>query len=338
VWHGTALFQALECGFLAVLGLRSADRDSRIISRVPTLHSIRTRVARSRDVERMLALLEQPGDGYGPSSSSGLKPLLARLLDEQAVRGPVLRPRAGGPRGAAELDACALTGFTTLERARAWIANPPSHFVDHVLECERAGEAVLLRPEGVAALNPGEGMALVYLAFRIPSADDATMHAQIMSLMGTFRLLHSGYFCPLALHPDAPGERGYETLHRLGFRQTGSLWTFELDDLELSPYSMMAALSRRPPPRCAFSVAEKAHLECAILGSTDPEIADELEVSLDTVRKRWASIYQRVAARDDLAILPRVEITEMKRGPEKRGAVLAYLETHLEELRPYRRA
>lgn len=301
------------------------------------MHSTRIRPARSRDVERIVALLDRPGDGYGPSATAGLGPLLSGLLEEQALRGPVLEPRhdAGG---ASHLDAGALTGFTTLAQAEAWIAEPPAQLVDHVLACEGRGEAVLLRPERVAALNAGEGLALVYMAFRIPSADDATMHAQVMGLMDSFRTFHSGYFCPLAVHPDAPGERGNETLHRLGFRRAGSLWKFALDDLALTPYSMMASLSRRPPPRFTFTAAEKAHLECAILGATDPEIAGDLGVSRDTVRKRWQSIFERVAAGGEPAILPRVDSEAMKRGPEKRGALLAYLETHLEELRPYRPA
>ncbi len=279
--------------------------------------------------------MDEPGDGYGPSSTAGLGPLLSRLLGEQALRGPLLEPRPD-TSSTGRLDSGALTAFATLEQARAWIGSPPPHVVDHVLERERKGDEVLLRPERVAALNAGEGIALVYIAFRIPSADDATMHARVMGVMDTFRVFHSGYFCPLAIHPDVPGERAKETLHRLGFRRAGSLWTFALDDLALTPYSMMASLSRRPPPRFAFTPAEKEHLQCAILGATDPEIANDLGVSPDTVRKRWQSLFQRVADHEDLGLLPRVEAAT--RGPEKRGALLAYLETHLEELRPYRSA
>ena len=72
----------------------------------------------------------------------------------------------------------------------------------------------------------------------------------------------------------------------------------------------------------------------ALVGSTDAESATALGISVETVRKRWRSIFERVA-RMNPTLLPRSDGEEAKRGPEKRGALLQYLDEHLEELRPY---
>ena len=72
-----------------------------------------------------------------------------------------------------------------------------------------------------------------------------------------------------------------------------------------------------------------------MLNYTDAQIAVQLGVSLDAVKKSWRSIYQRI---DDLA--PRMfgdaamPPHDGHRSVEKRRHLLEYLRTHLEELRP----
>jgi DNA-binding CsgD family transcriptional regulator len=50
------------------------------------------------------------------------------------------------------------------------------------------------------------------------------------------------------------------------------------------------------PPRFGFSRSEQRLLSCGLLGGTDNEIANELGISLDVVKKTWRNIYDRVAA------------------------------------------
>jgi DNA-binding CsgD family transcriptional regulator len=294
--------------------------------------AIRIRSARPKHVQRSLDVLDIAPDSYGPSSTQGLAPLVERLLGEGALRGPALE--TSDPEG--ELDGVAFTGFAPLAIAQEWILNPPKQFPDYLLERERDGNGVLLRPDAVASLNARGELALVLVAFGVRAADEATHHNRIMAMMSTFKTFHEGYHCPLLLHPNPESAEGPETLRRLGLRFHGALWSFSLDDLKVTPYSMFASLGARPAPRLGFSPAEKEHLFEALLGASDAELADSMGISQETVRKRWRSVFDRVAQREDLHLFPRVDANEAKRGPEKRGTLLEYLASHLEELRPHR--
>jgi DNA-binding CsgD family transcriptional regulator len=93
------------------------------------------------------------------------------------------------------------------------------------------------------------------------------------------------------------------------------------------------------PPRFAFRRSEQHLLSCGLLGGTDREIAEELGISLDTVRKTWRAIYDRVAA-----VEPRLVATSAAQGSEykargkaKKQRLLAYINNHPEELRPVSR-
>lgn len=90
-------------------------------------------------------------------------------------------------------------------------------------------------------------------------------------------------------------------------------------------------------PRCGFSSGEQRVLACAIEGMTDQEIAGELATTPNAVKQAWRSIYQRVADRVPGMLAATSSFEGGKRGPEKRRRVIAYAESHLEELRPYAR-
>ena len=83
---------------------------------------------------------------------------------------------------------------------------------------------------------------------------------------------------------------------------------------------------------------EKQLLAEAMKGGTDKELAAKLNLSLSTVKKRWASLFDRIAeVRPDL--LPdgeRKEPAADSRGPQKKHRILAYMRSHPEEVRPYR--
>jgi len=268
-------------------------------------------------------------------------PILSRLLEAGAARGVTLIEGSREVGGASSVCGVAITGFVELTQARAWIEQPPTHLVDHVFECERAGEPVLLRPARVATENASSGMALAFLAFAL-GADlkDASGTKQIALMHEGFRLFHAGYYCPLAIHPapHTPIER--ESLVGTSFQPAGdgsSVWFLDTTTIARAPYHPLTAVMREFPPQLEFSPSEREMLFRAVLGYADAEIAEELSVSVETVRKRWRNIFQRVTDHSELRILPanRNEPTGTTRGPEKRRALLEYLASHLEELRPY---
>jgi len=90
------------------------------------------------------------------------------------------------------------------------------------------------------------------------------------------------------------------------------------------------------PPRFRFTPGEQELLHHALLGRTDAELGRTLHAALATVKKRWASIYDRVASIDPDLLLGAAKSvpSEGRRGPEKRRRLLDYLRRHPEELRP----
>ena len=87
-----------------------------------------------------------------------------------------------------------------------------------------------------------------------------------------------------------------------------------------------------------FTLAEQRLLAYALTGLTDQKLGTELDVSLETVRSTWDSIYTRVGR-----VRPRLlhgadgEAVNVARGAEKRRQLLDYLRQHMEELRPVHR-
>jgi len=93
------------------------------------------------------------------------------------------------------------------------------------------------------------------------------------------------------------------------------------------------------PPHFGFRRSEQKLLSCGLLGGTDDEIADQLGISLDAVRKTWRNIYDRVATVDP-ELLPDTSSRRNRpreRGKGKKQRLLAYLHHHPEELRPISR-
>jgi hypothetical protein len=90
-------------------------------------------------------------------------------------------------------------------------------------------------------------------------------------------------------------------------------------------------------PMLRLRDTEKQLLAEALNGRTDKELAAKLNLSLPTVKKRWASVFDRVAERrPDLLPDGGPRESQENRGPQKRHRILAYVRTHPEEVRPYR--
>ena len=66
----------------------------------------------------------------------------------------------------------------------------------------------------------------------------------------------------------------------------------------------------------------------------DAELSADLGLSIEAIKKRWMSIFDRVDQfKPD--ILSPSDADSDGRGPQKRHRVVAYIRTHPEELRPF---
>lgn len=95
----------------------------------------------------------------------------------------------------------------------------------------------------------------------------------------------------------------------------------------------MAAMFHRYPIRLSLRRVHRELLEAALEGLTDSELSSRLSLSPSAIKKRWASVYERV---DGLipGLPPANDRTDKTRGAERRRHVLNYLREHPEEFRP----
>jgi hypothetical protein len=100
----------------------------------------------------------------------------------------------------------------------------------------------------------------------------------------------------------------------------------------------LSALFYPSQPLMGFSPAEQRVLVHALLNRSDNEIAEQLGLSLDGVKKTWRRIYDRVSRTLPYLIADDRKAGGKGRSTEKRRHVLDHLRAHPEEVRPIRRA
>jgi DNA-binding CsgD family transcriptional regulator len=106
------------------------------------------------------------------------------------------------------------------------------------------------------------------------------------------------------------------------------------EDVTPSFINAYARFFHAPAPILGLSRAQQRVLERALLDQSDAEIAGDLAISVDGVKKTWRQAFDRVAQAAPHLIPPGGNASQT-RGGEKRRHLLHFLRTHLEELRPY---
>ena len=103
------------------------------------------------------------------------------------------------------------------------------------------------------------------------------------------------------------------------------------------PGSNLARLFIYRPPRFQFSRSQRVILRHALRGETCEAVAASLSISPWTVKKRWHTIYERVADVDSALLPPPIAAgtRAISRGVERRRRLLNYLRQHPEELRAF---
>lgn len=299
------------------------------------------RLIKPDDVRGVEQHLKQFEHRYGDIDSEERVGLLKALLREKAVSGLMLETSIANsdPR----IVAIGITGFLDIPTAQQLLDDPDDHpVVDKLYTQELDGNRVLLRPEQVARENSGPGLALMFLHFSLPAGDPQSAETQqaVELMQASFRQHHGGYNCRMALHPVPLGDpRGKQSLLNVGFKPVGEgqhLLLFDFKVFDQVPFHPFTCLQRKQPPKLGFSPAEKELLNLALWGNSDAVIAATLNITIDTVRKRWRNIYQKIADHPEISLFPSVKTDQelATRGPEKRRIVIQYIDANLEEIRP----
>lgn len=181
---------------------------------------------------------------------------------------------------------------------------------------------------------------------------NATEVDEVRVLLGrAYQELHSGYRFSRILYEIVDeldmwhlrGHRSFQILDQFEtYRKANpeTTWNRErafgvitAESIRADPHSVAAELfQHRRQPQFAFTRGEQQLLEVALEGIDDASASKTLFVSVPAIKRRWANIFERVAAiRSDLCP-PDGDGT---RGIQKRQRVLAHVRNHQEELRPF---
>jgi DNA-binding CsgD family transcriptional regulator len=287
---------------------------------------------------------------FARASSGGVSPpsdLLEKLLAEEAASYQVYEGR--DPGGRLHLLGFGGTGFVgpaALDSSLPGNGEGASVFAA-MWQAEQRGHKTLLRPAEQACANFEGALHLAFLQYADVSpggSDPLGAHILDLSVRSLFAF-RGGYSCKrLFIELDRRDPR-FDSFRRSAEIQgcralsasSSRFQHFELcrEDLASCSFSLVSPLFRRGQPRYGFRRGEQRLLQLALLGWSDEEIASELGLALDTVHKRWRNIYERT---EDSGHPPWSEgagCGRTARGPEKRRHLLAHLQHHLEELRPY---
>lgn len=285
-----------------------------------------------------------------------LPSLLQRLILEETLSGAVVdyvRDAESPP----EFAAFGISGFVSEACAGAYLASPTPHFAVELLHRASLGQTPFLSYEEIAEANAGEGVALFPLLWLQRSYDVADPEARILLGLGQQALLgrHRGYRLARILK-EAPAHLS-STFLSGGFREHCRLpvgaplsyfpgvplkeeySVFDITRVDLEgkwPGTAVAHLFMHQPPRCAFTRAEQQVLVRAADGLTDAKIAEGLGATVNAISMHWRSIYARVS-KNAPSVLRSEECSNRSRGQEKRRLVIAFVNEHPEELRPYAR-
>ena len=254
---------------------------------------------------------------YAPEIREALPAIWAALdeagqLNTAVVEDPAL-PAQARVRGVG------LSVFVDDCFADAALASPIPYLNARLHELIRAGRSPVLDRRRIADANRGEGLTLMPLHFAAPSFDtaDPEVMRTLSAAHDLFRIVHAGYrvkrivkevvgidLCRymvasgMHLRTDYRDLASGARLAGLGPDRRPYLLAVEHCELPVGSFHSMMFISGEA--RFRFSPAEQKLLLCALLHETDEDIAADAGLTLDTLRKHWRSIYQRVLFVDPL--------------------------------------
>ncbi len=246
--------------------------------------------------------------------------------------------------------------FVSPEFASRELSNPRPGLNERIISSIDAGQSVVLTEAELRHQNTYGGLcqAILYSSWRPDCLTPEQITEVQLNLAKRYAELHSGYRLERMLVEAvdaidieyAKSTRVWQIISDFSdfhSKNPGNTWNLEraLAVIErtsaLSVVGSIASLFfHYTPPVLRFRNGDQQLLEAALEGLTDHELAQALSLNIQTVKKRWASVFDQVA--DVMpGLLPESDDDAYRetRGPQKRHHLLAYLRRHPEELRPF---
>ena len=253
------------------------------------------------------------------------------------------------------IEAFGSSFFATEDFITEFCAAPKPYLAAIIYERILTGRSPLLSAPQIISENSSRGLHLVVPHFGLRNPDlsnERTLRA-LQAASSAFYFFHAGYRINSILNEVYGGQHarymeagGFRLLSNFEDRLTPEIvgvpakhqpYLFMLKKDWIAPAAVnpLWFLFHALPPQMHFSPAEQRVLVHALFNEPDVEIAENLSVSLDAVKKAWRNIYNRVALAAPYLIENTERLSSTGRGSEKRRYLLEYLRTHPEELRPF---
>ncbi|MCV3766612.1 helix-turn-helix transcriptional regulator [Rhizobium sp. TRM95796] len=307
--------------------------------------AVRARMARAQDAAAMLGFLERHL-WRRTVTDPALLEFCAERLAAGTLRGGMIEEVHNRADDPLVLSAVGASAFVTDEAIAEFLTGDrPMGALDMLLKAGRGEGGILARESDIAAGNSGPGLNLLVIGFahRYDNPEDPRCRALLARAIGHFVEAHSGFLLKQAAREDpepvagvliSSGMREIRR-YRLGEMEIALTHRRRDDALPIFPDSITSQILAHAPPIIRFSPAQRGLLELASQGMTDEEIGAALDISINTVKRTWKLIYERVEERAPQVIGPRPAGTAHVRGAERRRHLMSYLKQHPQELRPH---
>lgn len=322
--------------------------------------TLRCRPLLSSDVEVLVAWLRRDLPDFcaaDPPAAAAID----RLLRREQIKGAVFEEFEGdkGDKGEWRPLSLGVSGFVHPETIECHLAQPQP-FLFQTLLSKAAAKAprLFLDPDDQAPVNgtPGAGLDLVaHWMQRRWDPHDPLWRQVYMMAHENFIQEHRGYRINRMIHEDwvrdvdiylALGYRVHTTFEISGSHNnilngSSSRTLYYMDCHEIlsqAPGAAASYLLQYVGPVCGFTRAEQRLLRRALDGLTDGQLAAELDLSVNTLKSMWRSIYDRITTNAPLVLSDANADEQETRGREKRRTVLAFIKANPQELRPYGKA
>lgn len=285
---------------------------------------------------------------YDAETRAVLPRLWRELIQAGGVETGLLEDQDG--IGDARLVGFAFIVFLTDEFMAEAKASPAPYINRRIVDRWLAGRSPILSLDAVRAGNSGAGLNQHTFHESLPPTFDGPT-PMLDKIIELYFQLSLGYrFQEVSI--EVYGHKQLQMNLNGGFRirndyglppderagdQSPFLIGLTRDESRAAVGSIVSQLFSATRPCFGFHRAEQEMLRYALLGRSDEELAQALCLSQAAIRKRWLSIFGRVA-RVAPTLLPQPSESasgDQKRGSGKRHHLLSYLRSHLEELRPF---
>jgi len=273
-----------------------------------------------------------------------------RLLSMRAFGGAVVEtePRVDGRR----LVGVGAAAFVNQAFADREVAEPQPGLNARIISSLEGRQPAVLSDRQLQAGNTQGGLDLVILCASAEQSVASDSVAKIESLMAAAffrifagwrfrRLIREGAGLRALAHIESQrifGSRdNFDNFHREhpvnAWSLDRALFVCTKEHALAIPGSVASILFGYRQPMLGLSHHDQELLGAAVSGLTDDELTRALGLKLPAVKKRWTSVFNRMAAmKPDL--LPEGLSNPGVRGPQKRHRLLNYIREHPEELRP----